>query len=177
MGTDPEGRQIAVTGVSRVKVDTEISVPAASNYTALDVISDNATTGTYLTFENVVAEPGGSGTIVDLIVIAQTTDQAHRPTLLFFNAIPTGNLNDNVKNTSPVWADRAKFIGEVPASALQDKGGASFTESVPGDTGLPKPFVCAEGSRDIYAIAITEDDFTNETANDDYFFSILVDQN
>ena len=175
--TSPRGEQIKSTGVSRVRVSQTISIPATTNYTAEDVISDNASTGTYGTFSNVVASPGGSGTIVQAVCVVQTTNQAHRVTLLLFNAVPTSNLNDNAVNTAPAWADLAGYIGEINYPALNDRGGASKAEVIPGEGKLPKPFTCAVGSKDIYYIAITEDAFTNEAADDDYNFAILVDQN
>ena len=175
--TDPKGRTIQVTGVSRVSVSDTIAVPATTDYAAEDVLSDSATVGTYLTFEDVVAEEGGSGTITSAIVICQTTNVTHRPTLYLYKAAPTSNLNDNAANAAPAWADREGYIGKILFPALSDKGGATETEVVPGEGEVPKPFTCGNGLRDIYGILITEDAITSEVATHSYFISLLVDQN
>jgi len=175
--TDPKGRLISVSGVSRVSVSTTVAVPATTDYAAEDVLSDSASAGTSWTFSNVVAEEGGSGTIVNALCICQTTQVTHRPTLYLYNVVPTSNLNDNAGNAAPSWTDRAGYIGKITFPALSDKGGATETEVNPGSGGLPKPFVCGVTLRDIYGILITEDAITAESAGHSYLINLLIDQN
>ena len=66
---------------------------------ALDVVSENATTGTDWDFDF-----GGTGYITKAIITIATTTLTERLALFLFSKPPTGEVNDNVASDSPVAA-------------------------------------------------------------------------
>jgi len=148
-------------------------------YAANDVVSNEdccATTATCWTFENVVRENGGTGEIRAAILVSESEGIVPLLTFFFFNAIPTSNLIDNAPNTAPDCADILKFIGKADFTALESLGTTDsmsiITPSTPG--GLPLPFKCAAGDRNIYAILVTRTIFT-QSASDDIYAILSVE--
>lgn len=158
--------------------DTQ-AVAAAENYGANDVLCSSAATGVVWNFANVVSAVGRSGYITKAQITCETTAQAHRPTLFFFDATPTSELRDNVTNTAPADADRTKYLGKIDFPALESLGaGNSDTVATPSSptSGVPFAFTCAAADRDLYGILVTRDAFTNETAGDDYVITLSVEE-
>lgn len=174
---EKKGRTIFISGTARKLVSTTVAIAATTNYAAEDVLSNSASVGTYWTFSDVASEVGGSGTIISAVCICQTTNVSHRVTLYLYHTAPTSNLNDNAANTAPAWADRAGYLGEINFPALNDRGGATKTQVMPGEGGMPLPFQCAEASAAIYGILITEEAITSEVAGASYIISLLIDHN
>mgnify|MGYP001563283972 CR=1 FL=1 len=164
--------------ISRIKtVSVTKAVAAAGNYTAEDVICENATTGTCWTFTDIARQEGASGLIVKAQAICETTAQVQRLTLYVFKATPTSELRDNVGNTAPLLADLANYVGKIDFTAMEDLGGMSESIATPSTYGnLPMAFTCAATSRSLYGILVTRDSFTNETATDDYVIRLTVEQ-
>ena len=169
MATEVIGR-IATVSVTK-------AVAAAGNYSAEDVICENATTGTPWTFTDIARTNGASGYITRAQVICETTGQVQRLTLYVFKAVPTSELRDNVGNTAPIHADAGNYIGRIDFPAMEDLGGDSEAVATPSTTGnLPLAFTCAADSRTLYGILVTRDAFTNETATDDYIVRLTAEQ-
>lgn len=167
----------ADSGVTREVTDTQ-AVAAAENYTANDVLSSNATTGVVWNFADVVSENAGRGYITKAQITVETTGQAHRLTLLLFSESPSSELDDNKANTGPADADRGFYLGKIDLPALESLGtGNSDTVATPSSptSGIPFAFECATADTDLYGILVTRDDFTNETATDDYVITLTVE--
>ncbi len=147
-------------------------VAAADNYSAEDVISESATTGTAWIFRGM----GGSGYIVKVQVIVQTTAQAHRLVLYLFDTLPTSELSDRVANTALLHVDLANYIGPIELSALRDYGGDSETIAVPSTVGnVPLAFATKTPEDAIWGILVTPDAFTGENVGDEYTVILTVD--
>lgn len=130
-------------------------------YTAEDVVSENASSGTAWTFANAARTTGGSGTIVRAVLLDDDTARTQSMILFLYNVTPTCNLNDNVANDGPVSADADNFIGAIEFDALVDQGtGFSYATQVPGNGNLPLPFQCASGDNDIYGVLVDDTGFT-----------------
>lgn len=135
---------------------------------AEDVLSEHITTGTAWTFAAIARANGGKGFIVKAMAICETTALTPRLTLFLFNATPTGVLNDNVANTSPVHADLAKYVGKIDFPAMEDLGtGTSSTIATPSTYGnLPLAFECASDADDLYGVLVSRDIVTPGAAAD-----------
>jgi hypothetical protein len=169
---------MATECIGRVKmVSVTKAVAAAGNYSAEDVISEHATTGTAWIFTDIARQEGASGYITRAQALCETTGQVQRLTLYVFKALPTCVLNDNVASTCVLHADAGNYIGRIDFPALEDLGGDSEAVCTPSTTGnLPLAFTCAATSRTLWGVLVTRDAFTNETATDDYIIRITCEQ-
>ncbi len=166
------------TGSLNEVSDTQ-AVAAADNYGVNDVLCSSASTGVAWNFANVVSRNNGNGYITKAQITVETTAQAHRPTLLLYDAIPTSELRDNVTNTGPSDTDRPIYLGKIDFPALESLGvGNSDTLAAPSSptSGIPFGFTCASSDRDLYGILVTRDAFTNETATDDYVITLSIEE-
>ena len=141
--------QIAPTGGTHKKTVVATKLMTAAAQGAGDVVSESSSAGTDWDFDF-----GGTGYITKAIV---THDAAITPrfSLLLFTTPPTGVLNDNVTNTSPVTADVPFYIGRIdyPAMSYDGTGDAS-TIATPSTAGnLPLAF----DSNNLYGILVTKD--------------------
>ena len=147
---------------SIVTIDSQ-NLAATTDYAAKDVLSNSATAGRSFAFDNAVRKKGGTGTIEKAIAYCSVTGLTPRITLYLFNAKPTGTLNDNAANNSPVLADHPSFEGQIDFLAAEDLGGGSTSVVTVGTYGnLALPFHCAE--KTLYSIAVTRDAITGEVA-------------
>jgi len=176
MPNSPDGRDIAAVGVATHYVTQTVVVAATTDYTAGDVLSDSASSGTYLKFSDVVPEKGGSGQIKGAICISQSTQIAFRPTLLLYHTIPTSNMNDNAADTAG-WTDRAKAVGDISFSSFSTTTGGAKSEVSEGEGGIPKNFKCAHDDNALYGILKTEDTETSEVAGHSYIVVLLIQYN
>ncbi len=153
------------------------ALAAAAQYSANDVLSENATSGTAWTFTEVVKQNGGSGYITAVQVISESENVTPRITVFWFNAIPTSIDNDNVANTAPDSGDLAKYIGKTDVPALESLGTTdSVAIATPSTVGnLPMAFTCVSTVDDIYAIVVTRDVFT-QTTTDDLTIRLTIEQ-
>lgn len=106
--------------------------------TALDVVSEHATTGTDWDFDF-----GGAGYITKAIVTIATTSLTERLALFLYSVPPTGVVDDNVASNAPLAADIPYFVGVIDFPALVDRaaGGPSYAVASPSTTGnLPLGF-------------------------------------
>ena len=132
-------------------------------YAANDVLSESAVAGTVWTFPNVVDAVGKSGYIV-LAKALYDSKKTPRLRLHLYSAAPTSALDDNVPNTSPLYADAANWIGTIDLDAAGDgstdgvSGGSDTVQSIRDDLRLQ--FKCDAASRDIIAVVETLDTFT-----------------
>uniref|UniRef100_A0A6M3L1B7 Uncharacterized protein n=1 Tax=viral metagenome TaxID=1070528 RepID=A0A6M3L1B7_9ZZZZ len=174
---DDKGRTISVIGVPFKYVTQTLTVAATTNYTAKDVISNSASAGTYIEFADVVKDTGGSGRIVGAIVLSNSTQISFSPTLIMSTDAPTNaNLNDNATNTAPHYSDTG-HLGEINFYPLEYNTGGSSSELSEGEGRLPKRFICADGSRSLYAIFKTETAETAEVAGGEYTFILCIEHN
>ena len=93
--------------------------------TALDVISEHASTGEDWDFDM-----GASGYVTKAIVTIATASLTERLTLYLFTVAPTGVVNDNVANNSPVVADIPYLVGWVDFPALEDTSSAAMSQTI-----------------------------------------------
>ena len=164
------------SGIQKIS-DTQ-AVAAAGNYGANDVLCSSASTGVAWNFANAVSANGRSGYITKAQITCETTAQAHRLTLIFFDAVPTSELRDNVTNTGPSDADRGNYLGKLDFNALESLGVGNSDVLMTPDKGggIPFAFTCAAADRDLYGILVTRDAFTNETATDDYVITLSIEE-
>lgn len=136
-------------------------IPAAANYTALDVFSNNATTGTHWVFANPGRNEGGAGIIRHATVTASAAAMVAKIRLWLFNAAPSASmLNDNVAFDLKA-ADRAKVIGYFDFPALVDVGDVAYAQN----SAINLPFQLAAGSTTLYGITQFIDAEANEAAS------------
>ena len=151
-----------------ITVTAEVSdtktLAASTDYAAEDVLSNDASSGTYFIFDNMAKKNGGSGKIEKAEVMLSVTALTPRITLYLFNRPPTSNLNDNAANAAPAVGDWVGYQGELNFPALKDLGGVSST-TITANTigGLELPYKCGDTKR-LYGIAVLEDAVTGESA-------------
>ncbi len=138
------------------EITVEKTRPADTTaYANEDVWSENTSTGTAWTFSRVTLFNAQTGFITKALIQCDDTNITPTFTMYLFNVTPTGNLNDNVANTNPVYATESdNYIGRLDWGAMEDLGGASEAEIVPGDTGMPKPFICAASDNTLYGVLV-----------------------
>ena len=88
-------------------------------------------------------------------------------TLYLFSVLPTSNLDDNVTNTAPIFADLANFVGKIDLPAMDNQGGMSESMVVEGSGNLPLAFECASGRTHLIGIVVCQGNFTNEIDDDE----------
>jgi len=164
-------------GRGRKTVSVTKALAAALAYSAGDVLSEHATTGTDWDFSAIAKENGGKGKIVKAHVISETTAITPRLVLYLFSAAPTSAVNDNVANTALLHADLANYVGRIDFPAMSENGTgdseAIATESTYGN--VPLDFECAAAADDLIGILVTMDAFT-QTAGDDMTVRVTVEQ-
>jgi hypothetical protein len=141
---------------TQVVVTVEKTRPANTTaYTDEDVFSESASAGTSWVFDAVVPTPGGSGVITKAQLQFDDTGVVPVCTVYLFNVLPTGNLNDNVGNTNPVYASESdNYVGRLDFAATQDLGGASEDQLVPNSAGMPLPFITVAGADELYGVLV-----------------------
>ena len=98
--------------------------------------------------------------------------------MFLFNAAPSTNLNDNVANAAPAYADEAQYVGKIDFPALEDLGGMSEAIATPSTTGnLPLAFECSSTADDLIGILVTRDAITGEVATNTLTIRLEADQN
>jgi len=147
-------------------------------YADNDVVNDDdcSVTASCWEFTGMANAIGGYGVIDFATIFSETENIAPRLTLILFNAIPTGELTDNSANTSPIKADRTKYVGEIAFPALADVSAsiASIAVVSPSTVGkLPIFYKCAAASTSLFAVLKTLDAFT-QTATDDIEITLQV---
>lgn len=101
------------------------TVAAAGNYTAGDIVSDNATTGTAWEFPDL--SPRGTGTACIIFkgdIVCNATNGAVTASyrLHLFSKVPTTTeLRDNVAKAFTA-ADMANYLGVITFPAMTDEG-------------------------------------------------------
>lgn len=147
-----------------VSIDSKL-LAAATDYTAEDVMSESATTGTVFSFKDMARKNGGSGVINKAVAFCSKTGLTPRITLYLYNRVPTSiNLYDNLANAGPSRTDWPIFVGQIDFLAMEDLGGGSTSVVTTGTYGnLPLPYKCID--RGLYGIAVTRDGITGEEAN------------
>ena len=166
------------TGKKLTTVSVTKALAAAGNYAADDVLSESASSGTSWNFASVVAGNGGSGNIVKAVALLETTALVPGITLFLYSAEPTSALNDNAANTAVLHADEANYVGRITFPVMADLGtGDSEAMVTPSLTtgNLPLAFTCATNDQDLYAIAVTRDAITGETATDDLIIKLTIE--
>lgn len=167
----------ALAGKLLKTVSVTKALAAADDYTAEDVLSESASEGTVWTFAAIARANGASGYITQAHAMWETTALTPKLTLYLFNAAPTTNLNDNVANVAPAYADLSQYIGKIEFPALEDLGGMSesiVTSSTAGE--LPLAFRCADDADDLIGILVTQDAITGEAATKAMTVRLTVEQ-
>ena len=150
-----EGKQ--VKGLM-TEVNAQIIRPADTNaYIANDTIADKTSGATIITFASVARRNGGGGYITGLRIGTNKDDFLSQFRLHLFKTAPTV-LSDNAPMTAPLYADIASYLGHITLSTaiLQAASSAVFAQQ---DTTIEPPvaipYMCADGSRDIYGMLET----------------------
>jgi hypothetical protein len=180
---DDKGR-LLVNSLSNLKMVTASkTIPAAGNYTANDVVSENATIGTAWRFVDVSKRDGRGFRIINAHMTwsksGGITAIIPRTTLFLFKQLPTSELRDNEANTAPIYADilSASYIKAIDFPALRSLGGSPSTLATPSTSGnLPLDIILPAGMTDIYGILVITDAETNETASTLVTIELLIEQ-
>lgn len=166
-------------GKDRVTVSVTKALAAAGNYTAADVLSDDADAGTAWIFAGMVRGNGGTGSIVKAVALLETTALTPGLTLFLYSATPSSELDDNKANTAVIHADEANYVGRITFPAMADLGtGDSEAMVTPSLTtgNLPLAFNCAAGATSLFGIVVTRDGITGETAGDELIVKLTVER-
>lgn len=162
------GGGLAITSNLLIVKTTKV-LAAASQYHAEDVLSESASAGTIWTFTGITNIAGGNGEIISAKILSGTTNVTPRITVYLFKSAPTvGNLNDHGANTVPVDADVVSgiYVDRIDFDVMEDLGGDSGSIATPSTKGnLPITFKCAAGSKNLLAIVVTRDAFTQTATN------------
>jgi hypothetical protein len=139
-----------------------MSLAAAGNYTAEDVMSNSASAGRPWRFDRL----GDAGYITKAIALCTTTGLTPRLTLFLFAERPGCVLNDNVANTCIIAGNRGSYIGKIDFPAMEDLGtGISDTIATPNTVGnLPLAFYTRRPLATLWGVLVTRDAITGEAA-------------
>ena len=142
-----------------IEVSVEKTRPSNTTaYTAEDVFSEDASSGTAWTFDAVVPDAGAGGQIVKAMVACDDTNIVPVMTMYLTNVTPLGNLNDNGANTNPVYATEVdNYQGRLDWPAMEDLGGMSEAVLSSADTKLPLHFTTASGDDALYGVLVVRD--------------------
>lgn len=177
--TNPTLRVGTVSGVLKT-VSVTKALAATTDYTAEDVLSENAAagSGTHWTFSAIARENGAYGYITKAHAMWETTALTPRLTLYLFNTASTAcELDDNAGNTSPLYAETATYMGKVDFPAMEDLGGVSEAVATPSTYGnLPLAFKCAAAADDLFGVLVTRDAIAGEAASSSLTLSLTVEQ-
>lgn len=163
---------------SMVKVVAEKLVLCSGDYHTEDVVSEATSGAIPWHFPNAAKKNGGGGYITTAIVTAEATGISSWLSLYLFTATPTSELNDDVKNTAPIFADRFIYVGVIDFPACSGLGTNEMDGSIasPSTVGnLPMGFVCEPSSRDLYGIMVVRNivDLTDKSA---LTVSLIIEQ-
>lgn len=163
-------------------IQTSKTLVAAGNYTANDVLSEDADNGegTCWTFEDVARAVGGAGRIHSANIAMSKSGGITAITtvlaLILFTTTPTSELDDNAANTGPIHADISTYIGTIIFPALSQYGGSPSARATGASANLPLDFVCESADADIYGILVTTADESSETASTVATITLYVEQ-
>jgi hypothetical protein len=151
-------------GGRKVQVAATFARPADTTaYTAGDVVSNNTSTTTPMTFSNFARVSGGTGYIVGAKLVTDKKSITPRFRVHLFNATGATLAADNAANKA-LYADASKRIANFDLPAMvtpADTSGSDESRAI--DLTLRIPFV-AVASRDIYAVLEALDAFTPASA-------------
>ena len=157
-----------------VQVAVTKALAAASAYSAVDVLSEDAGSGTAWTFSAVTATDGAGGYITGAVARSESEAVSPRLTLHLWNVIPTNcNLDDNGASTAPSPSDSG-YLGIIKFGAMEEWGDDSVSMLSSGEGKLPLPFLCAAAANDLFGVLVTEDAFT-QTATDDMTITLTIE--
>ena len=178
---DSKGR-LYVNSLGNLKVIKDSkTLAAAGNYTANDVLSENATVGTPWRFKNISKNDGRGFRINTAHQIwsksGGITAITPRTTLFLFSQLPTSELRDNEANTAVLYADKGNYLRRIDFPALSNLGGSPETICTPSTYGgLPLDITLAAGLTDIYGILVIVDAETNEATSTVVDITLAVEQ-
>lgn len=142
-------------------------------YAAKDAVSNSTSAPTILTLTDAARVAGEGGYITKVALRTNQSTNVARFKVHFFHTAGAAAINDNAAHTI-LWANRALRIGGVELPALSTEGAGSDM-ATGHDITLRLPFLCAAGSRDIFALLETLDAFTPASAQQ-FRLEIVVDQ-
>lgn len=146
---------VGAVGGHTVRVSGTKTRPDDTNaYAAYDAINESASAGTNWTFTGMARVSGGSGTIVDAILLCSDPALVARLEVDLYKANPTA-INDNAEGTQLV-GNNADYVGTVTfGAAAKPTTNSTVAKAVPA-TQIRVPFVCG-ASADLYGIVRTLD--------------------
>jgi hypothetical protein len=166
--------QAEASGIVRSSVE-KVRPADTDAYAAEDVISESATNGAGTPWILTGLPPAGYITAARIHTKKASVTAAL--TAFLFNALPTSELDDNAANTAPDYEDLASYVGKIDFPGMEDLGGdSSWAQATPSTAGgLPLPYRCAYGEHRLWAIVVTRDAFTPDSAQK-FTLAIEVDR-
>ncbi len=166
---------IGEVGGSMITVGVEKTRPADANaYAVNDVINESTSAGTVWTFTNLARANSESGYIVKARLVTDQKANVAQYRIHLYSTAPTA-IFDNVANTL-LYADNSKKIGQFDLVAMGTEDAGTSTGAITFDTTLRIPYVCANGSRTIYAVLETLTIFT-PASSQKYYLELTSDNN
>lgn len=162
-------------GGELVTVSAEFTRPGdATQYTALDVVTDAVGSPNYLTFANVTEAFGGSGYLTKALAMTDLKTATARFRLHLFHTPPSA-----IADNSPyllLYANRAKRVGYIDLPAFATEDSSNSTAAYASVLDLRLPFVCAAASHDLYGVVESLSTWTPANAQK-FYFELTVDRN
>lgn len=148
-----------------VRSDFSFTRPSDTTaYTAKDVVG-NTGTAAVITLEDIARVEGGVGEIVAALLATDQSTNTATYRLHIFNVAPTA-IADNAAFTL-LEADIGAYQGYIDFAAMvTEASGSEVAHSL--NTTVRLPFVCADGSRDLYAVLTNVATFTPASAQQFY---------
>jgi len=174
--TNDSGSAIPVAVTGRLASATITRPADTTAYAAKDVVSTGA--GALLTFANVVATAGGSGTIVKARLMTDQSTNTAQYRLHLFHTAPTA-IADNAPYTM-LYSNAGNRVGMIdfPACATEGTGSTAAAAMRPSSDGNSLPpnlaFKCATGSTSLHGILETLSVFTPASAQN-YFIELEME--
>ncbi|KKM80020.1 hypothetical protein LCGC14_1344130, partial [marine sediment metagenome] len=166
-----------LVNIKKIRVRTAIEANGNA-HAAGDILSnsDTDTAGLPWIFRDAARIAGGSGHIVQAAADTQVESQTYSIALQVYTKYPTCELDDNAAAASPNPADGPYFVDEIVIPQMSSRGDNSYAVATPSTAGnLPLAFVCENGSRDLYVVAIAVDS-TSHTATEWLDLTLYIEQ-
>ena len=144
-----------------------VTLAAAGDYAALDVMSNSATAnaGLPIYVKDLAREPGGVATIKSIAARCSIAAVLASLRLHFFRELPLVaevEMDDNAAFSLVTDAGRNKWIGSILLSAFANRGGVGATSDT---NDINKDMKCAPSETGLWMVITTEVAEANEAAN------------
>jgi hypothetical protein len=165
----------------RRRVSGTFTRPADTTaYTAGDAVNNSTTAPTLLTLSDVVNGLGGTGKIVEIMLVtnnATVTNGTFR--VYIFNASYTPQADNAVATGVAGHASSLQGYADLPILTADAAGSTSAVTRVNekvagGDDGVPMQFACAATDNDLYALIVATGAYT-PASGQSFTLSLVVE--